>query len=90
MTGRHTHLYIYEGCSKHGCKIGIAKSKSLEGRLMQCRRNCRQSTQFVYVWELPNAFRVEQTVIGLLGSSGRPGNHSSEVAPKVFEQLPAP
>lgn len=71
MSGRHTHLYVYEGCSKHGCKVGIANKRSLEWRLRRCRGNCRQSTQFARVWELPNAFKVEQHVIGLLASSGR-------------------
>lgn len=66
-----THLYVYEGCSKHGCKVGVGTARSLAGRLIGCRRRCKQSAAFAQVWELPNANAVEQVVIGVLESSDR-------------------
>ncbi len=71
MTTPHDRLYLYEGCSKHGCKIGIARERSIAGRLQGCRNRCRKSAQFAKVWELGNAFDIEQTVIGILAMSGR-------------------
>jgi hypothetical protein len=67
----HDRLYLYEGCSKHGCKIGIARERSLAGRLMHVRRRCPHSKQFAMTWALPNAFEIEQSVITILGMSGR-------------------
>ena len=72
MKHKHTtHLYLYEGCSKHGCKIGVATARSLSGRLQFCRRRCGAAREFSRVWELANANAVEQVVIELLTSSGR-------------------
>lgn len=64
-------LYLYEGCSKHGCKIGIARERSLAGRLIYARRRCPNAQQFAKTWALPNAFEIEQTVISILNMSGR-------------------
>lgn len=65
MKHKHTtHLYLYEGCRKHGCKIGVATKRSLAGRLVSCRRRCPASPEFAHVWELPNANQIEQFVVG--------------------------
>jgi hypothetical protein len=68
---QYDRLYVYEGCSRHGAKIGISRAKTLERRLVGVRARCRASERFARVWELPNAHQIEQCVIGILGQSGR-------------------
>lgn len=83
-------LYVYKGCSKHGVKIGISRERGLSGRLMGLRHRCPASKEFAKVWELPNAFDIEQAVIGTLATSGRtvpPGEEWFSVS--VYEMLTA-
>lgn len=66
-------LYLYEGCSKHGCKIGVSYERGLPGRLANCRNICKSSSgQFVKTWRLPNAYQIEQFLV-LLFSERRAG-----------------
>lgn len=59
-------LYLYEGCSKHGCKIGVSYEHGLVGRLTNCRRVCRSSSgRFAKTWRLPNAYQIEQFIVGI-------------------------
>ncbi len=69
--GQYDRLYIYEGCSTHGVKIGISRAKTLARRLVGIHVRCRANAQFAKVWELPNAHQIEQCVIGILQQSGR-------------------
>jgi len=100
MGAVRNRLYIYEGCSKHGVKIGISSAKKLSGRLAGLHRRCPASTGFAKVWELPNAFRIEQAVINTMSTSGRnipPGEEwfdvtvsEMEMAVKFFLELYGP
>ena len=67
----HDQLYMYEGCSKHGVKIGVSRKNRLGGRLTWARRRCPASDKFAKVWELANAYEIEQTVICILSMSDR-------------------
>lgn len=68
---RYDRLYVYEGCSKHGIKIGVSRGDTLGRRLAGVRARCPSSKQFAKTWDLDNAEQIEQCVIGILASSYR-------------------
>jgi hypothetical protein len=57
-------LYLYEGCEKHGVKVGCTVENGLPGRLQYARRTCRARDDFAEKWHLPgSAYAIEQMVI---------------------------
>ena len=77
---RHDCLYVFEGCSKHGVKIGVSSSsaRNLNWRLHGCRRRCQASKQFAKTWQLDNAYQIEQCVISVLAMSDRNAGKGEE------------
>jgi hypothetical protein len=66
----HDLLYVFEGCSKHGCKVGVSSARSLKWRIASARGRC-QSLRVAKTWNLSNAFQIEQAVITVLSMSDR-------------------
>lgn len=67
-------LYVYRGCAKHGCKIGVTHERGLDGRLKACRARCPASEAFALTLALPNVFRIEQLLVSACdGRKIRPG-----------------
>jgi hypothetical protein len=82
-------LYLYEGCSKHGCKIGVCYEHGLDGRLKNCRNVCKSSSgQFVKTWRLANAYQIEQFVVQIF-SERRAGRGEEWFAVPLAEMLDA-
>lgn len=54
-------LYVYEGCEKHGCKIGVTTDP--EGRIKGIRSRCQKSHQFAHLEKFPEAFEIEQAFV---------------------------
>lgn len=63
---RFRWLYVYQGCAKHGCKIGVSHEHGLANRLHYCRVRCPRSTEFARTFRLDNAYEIEQRLISTL------------------------
>lgn len=61
-------LYVYEGCERHGCKIGVSRTPQAAVRLAGARRTCQHSTAFAKVWPLLDAYQLEQSFIAVFNS----------------------
>ena len=75
---RFDRLYVYEGCKNHGVKVGVTSANGLSRRIIGLRSRCPASRQFAKVWELPNAYEIEQFVIGTLAVSERTAGDGEE------------